>query len=149
MSLHGIQGSDGLLPTGAFADGVEVVVVVIEAVGIAILVVGGLITAYQAARDVLARRPAYQAARRSFGRALLLALEVLVAADVVQTVAVDLTPESVATLGLLVIVRTVLSLSLAAELEGMLPWRKQELELKKRQLGTATRQRSTARPDEP
>jgi uncharacterized membrane protein len=146
VSIQGIETLDGLLPTGVFADAAEVVVVVIEAVGISILVIGGVITVYQAARDVLARRPAYQAARRSFGQALLLALEVLVAADVVQTVAVDLTLDSVATLGLLVIVRTVLSLSLAAELEGFLPWRKQELELKSRQLEIATPQPSTTRP---
>lgn len=108
---------------------------VIEAVGILILVAGGLFTAYQAVRNLLARQPAYSQARRTFGQALLLSLEVLVAADVVQTVAVDLTLESVATLGLLVVIRTVLSLSLAAEIEGIPPWRKKEFERGSQQAG--------------
>lgn len=120
--------SPGLFGSDGFADVAGSVAVIIEAVGISILVVGGLVTAWQALGNAIARRPVYQEARRSFGRALLLALEVLVAADVVQTVAVDLTLESVATLGLLVLVRTVLSFSLSAELDGVVPWRRAELE---------------------
>lgn len=127
--MNGVVLSDGLLAEGVYADLAEDVARAIELAGIAILVVGGLWTIYQAARNALAGRPAYDATRRSFGRALLLALEVLVAADVVQTVAVDLTLQSVATLGLLVLVRTVLSFSLSAELEGVLPWRRVEVEL--------------------
>jgi len=127
--------ADPLLPAERFAAIAELVVLVIEAVGIAILVLGGLVTVYQAAHNLLARKPAYQAARRTFGQALLLALEVLVAADVVQTVAVDLTLESVTTLGVLVIIRTVLSLSLAAELEGIWPWRMKEFDLRKQRAG--------------
>ncbi len=100
----------------------------IELAGITILVVGGLLTAYWALRDALAGEKVYERARRSFGRVLLLALEVLVAADIVQTVAVELTVESIATLGLLVLVRTVLSFSLSAELEGIVPWRRAEFE---------------------
>lgn len=123
------------MSSGWFSEAAEVVVLVIEAVGIGILVVGGLFTAYQAARNLLAGKAAYSQARRTFGQALLLSLEVLVAADVVQTVAVDLTLESVATLGVLVIIRTVLSLSLAAEIEGIPPWRKKEFALRKQQDG--------------
>lgn len=119
------------MSSGWFAEAAEVVVLVIEAVGILVLVVGGLFTVYQAARNLLAGTPAYAQARRTFGQALLLSLEVLVAADVVQTVAVDLTLESVATLGVLVIIRTVLSVSLAAEIEGIPPWRKKEFDLRK------------------
>ena len=116
------------MPTGVFADIAEGVARLIELAGIAILVVGGLLTAYWALRDALAGEKVYERARRSFGRVLLLALEVLVAADIVQTVAVDLTVESIATLGLLVLVRTVLSFSLEAELEGIMPWRRAEFE---------------------
>jgi uncharacterized membrane protein len=123
------EESSGLLSESAFADVAEGVALVIEIVGIGILVVGGLLTAGQALRNALARRPVYEQARRSFGRGLLLSLEALVAADVVQTVAVDLTLESVGTLGLLVLVRTVLSFSLSAELEGVLPWRRAEFEV--------------------
>ncbi len=137
----------GLIPAGAFAEAAEAVARVIEAVGIGILVVGGVLAAVEAVRNAMARQPVYDQARRSFGRVLLLALEVLVAADVVQTVAVDLTLESVGTLGLLVIVRTVLSFSLSAELEGIAPWRRAEFEARAAAAANdaATPPRSTAR----
>jgi uncharacterized membrane protein len=62
--------------------------------------------------------------RESFGAVLLLALEVLVAADLIRTVAVAPTLENVAVLGLIVLIRTVLSFSLEIEIEGVLPWRR-------------------------
>jgi uncharacterized membrane protein len=49
---------------------------------------------------------------------------VLIIADIVRTVTIDLTLESLATLSLLVLVRTFLSFSLEIELEGTLPWRR-------------------------
>ena len=58
--------------------------------------------------------------RESFGAVLLLALEVLVAADLILTVAVDQTLENVAVLGLIVLIRTILSFSLEVEIEGVL-----------------------------
>ena len=67
---------------------------------------------------------AYQTLRRSIGGVLLLGIEVLVAADLIQTVAVDPTLESVAVLGLIVVIRTVLSFSLEIEMEGVPPWRR-------------------------
>jgi len=145
------QQSTGLLSDSAFADIAEGVALVIEFAGIGILVAGGLLTAWQALRNAVARRPVYAPARRSFGRGLLLSLEVLVAADVVQTVAVDLTFESVGTLGLLVLVRTVLSFSLSAELEGVLPWRRAQFEVEAAQRAAAqaaTRPPSTAARDD-
>ena len=66
---------------------------------------------------------AYLSARRTLGRGLLLALEIFVAADLIRTLTVDLTVESVAGLGLLVVVRTLLSFSISVEIEGRLPWR--------------------------
>ena len=56
------------------------------------------------------------------GRTLLLGLEILVAADIIRTVALDTTLESVLTLGLLVLVRTFLSWALEVEIEGRWPW---------------------------
>ena len=60
--------------------------------------------------------------RQYLGQCLLLGLELLVAADVIRTVALDLTLERVAGLGLLVIVRTFLSWALVVEMEGRWPW---------------------------
>ena len=64
----------------------------------------------------------YQQLKNSLGRSLLLGLEILVAADIVRTVALDSTLDSVAVLGLLVLIRTFLSWSLVVEIEGRWPW---------------------------
>jgi hypothetical protein len=62
--------------------------------------------------------------RETFGSLLLLGLEILVAADLVRTVAVEPTLENVAILGLIVLIRTFLSFSLEIEMEGVPPWRR-------------------------
>ncbi len=98
-----------------------------EALGALILVVGVL---WSFALAVLAwRRPgparrAFTVLRQSFGGTLLLALEILVAADLVRTVAVSPTLDNVLALGLIVLIRTLLSFSLEVEIEGVLPWRR-------------------------
>ena len=66
--------------------------------------------------------------RRAFGRPPILGLEVLVAADIIKTITVEATFESVAVLGILVAVRIALSFSLDIEVDGMLPWRRVETE---------------------
>ena len=62
--------------------------------------------------------------RQSFGGVILLGIEILVAADLVRTVAVAPTLENVVILGLIVLIRTVLSFSLEIEIEGVAPWRR-------------------------
>lgn len=64
----------------------------------------------------------YRDLKVQMGQALLLGLEILVAADIVRTVALEATLESVAILGLLVLIRTFLSWALVVELEGRWPW---------------------------
>ena len=64
----------------------------------------------------------YEWLRVSLGRALLLGLEILVAADIVRTIALEATLQSVAVLGLLVLIRTFLSWALVVEIEGRWPW---------------------------
>ena len=71
----------------------------------------------------------YQRARHDLGRAILLGLEILIIADIIQTITIDATIESAATLALIGLVRTFLSFSLDIELEGMAPWRRAEVEL--------------------
>jgi uncharacterized membrane protein len=70
------------------------------------------------------RLEAYERARRDIGRAILLGLDVLIIADIVQTITIDPTLESALTLGLIVVVRTFLSFSLEIELDGVVPWHK-------------------------
>ncbi len=65
----------------------------------------------------------YQELKGRLGRSLSLGLEILVAADIVRTVALEATMESVIVLGLLVLIRTFISWSLVVELEGRWPWR--------------------------
>ena len=65
----------------------------------------------------------YQQLKVSLGKALLLGLEFLVAADIIRTVALEATLESVIVLGLLVLIRTFLSWALVVEIEGHWPWR--------------------------
>lgn len=66
----------------------------------------------------------YHDLKISLAKALLLGLEILVAADIIVTVAVEATLESVIILGLLVVIRTFLSWSLLVELEGHWPWQR-------------------------
>jgi predicted MFS family arabinose efflux permease/uncharacterized membrane protein len=94
-----------------------------EVAGVA-LIVGGLV--YASVRYALApaseTRSRYQRYRQDLGRAILLGLEVLVAADIVRTVAFTPTMASVSVLALIVAIRTFLSWSLTLELEGRWPW---------------------------
>ena len=104
---------------------VEKVVQVIEAGGIALLVVGALIAFVSYAQDVLSeeRRPrGYSRLRRNLARVILLGLEVLIIADIIRTIVVEATVSSVLVLGVIVVIRIVLSFSLEVEIDGYWPW---------------------------
>lgn len=100
-----------------------------ELVGVAILVVGSAVAflAYglHLARGV-ARLEAFKDLRASLGRAILLGLEVLVVADIVRTIVVEPTLQSAVTLGVIVLVRVLLSFAIDVEVDGMAPWRRWE-----------------------
>ena len=90
-----------------------------------ILIVVGLIIATGRYLLILRSGPdAFSGYRQDIGRAILLGLEVLVAADIVRTVAVTPTPMSVAVLAGIVLIRTFLSFSLEVELNGRFPWKR-------------------------
>jgi uncharacterized membrane protein len=98
-----------------------------EALGAAILLLGAIwsiVLAATTARGSRSGAKAYLVARQAFGGTLLLGLEVLVAADLVRTVAVSPTLDNVLVLGLIVVIRTFLSFSLETEIEGIAPWRR-------------------------
>ena len=98
-----------------------------EALGAAVLVAGiiwSFVLAVVAWRRSGQPATGYVVLRSAFGGTLLLGLEVLVAADLVRTVAVAPTLDNVLVLGLIVLIRTVLSFSLETEIEGVAPWRR-------------------------
>lgn len=98
---------------------------VIDVIGVIAIVVGVLYALGDAAIRGLRRTgPVYARFRRVLGRAILLGLELLVAADIIKTVAVTPTLESVAVLGVIVLIRTFLSWSLEVEISGRWPWQK-------------------------
>jgi uncharacterized membrane protein len=92
-----------------------------EVAGVA-LIAGGIVLASVRTLGSAALNTRYERYRRDLGRAILLGLELLVAADIVRTVAFTPTMDSVLVLGLIVAIRTFLSWSLALELDGHWPW---------------------------
>lgn len=76
---------------------------------------------YRSSRD---GHVAYRTMRESFGGSILLGLEILVAGDLIRTVAVAPTLENALTLAIIVAIRTLLSFSLQIEMDGTLPWRR-------------------------
>ena len=101
----------------------------IEAVGIAIIALvlawSLLICGVELTRGI-SRSEVYTRARRRIARGILLGLEFLVAADIIHTVAVDLTFESVGVLAIVVAIRTFLSFTLELESSGRWPWQKRQ-----------------------
>lgn len=108
-----------------FGDWVELFGRVVDGAGVAVLVLGiGLVIGYAAVRVMRHAQGVYSQFRQQLGRVILLGLELLVAADIIRTVAVTPTLESVAVLGVIVLVRTFLSFSLEVELTGSWPWQR-------------------------
>jgi len=98
-----------------------------EALGVLVLAVGAGWSFFLAARTWRRSRQArraYALLRQAFGGTLLLGLEILVAADLVRTIAVAPTLSNVLNLGIVVLIRTFLSFSLETEISGMPPWRR-------------------------
>ena len=99
---------------------------VVDAIGVGIIVIGtaaGLVLGgLRALKSGVDRRGAYRTTRRQIGRSILLGLEVLVAGDIIRTVATTPTFTSVGVLAMIVVIRTFLSWSLELEVTGRWPW---------------------------
>ncbi|HEV3099170.1 MAG TPA: DUF1622 domain-containing protein [Candidatus Udaeobacter sp.] len=107
----------------------EVVGTSVDGVGV-FIVAGGMIVATLRLVPRLRDRSDdtgsyYSLYRQDVGRAILLGLEFLIAGDIIRTVVVAPTLQNVVVLGMIVLIRTFLSLSLQLEIEGKLPWRRQ------------------------
>jgi uncharacterized membrane protein len=107
-----------------FTQTMESVTRLFEVLGVGVILAGLLMATYQAV-VLIARGSshlAYEKVRSTFGRSVLLGLELLVAGDIIRTVAVDPTIDNLLVLGLLVVIRTFLSWSLEVEIDGRWPW---------------------------
>jgi uncharacterized membrane protein len=106
-------------------DVVEMVARGIEFTGVAIIVISvAAATGRYLMHLQLRTGGAYDQFKVRIGKAMLLGLEFLVAADIVETVVLEPTLQSVTVLGLLVLIRTFLSWSIVVEIEGRWPWQK-------------------------
>lgn len=110
-----------------FSETLEFIGKAIDSVGVVIIVVGVMaalivfLGRMPSSRD---RQALYQEARRSIGRAILLGLEFLIAGDIIRTVATSPTFQGVGILGLIIIIRAFLSVTLEFETEGRWPWQR-------------------------
>ncbi len=102
----------------------EYAAVGIELLAVAVLLAGLVLAALHYFASVFRGQPgaAFDDLRRHIGRSLLLTLELLIAADVIETVTIEPTFSSLGALGILVLIRTFLSFSLSVELHGHWPW---------------------------
>ncbi len=109
----------------------ERVTIVFEVLGVIVLVLG-LLSAFVVAVIVWRRdhdtHRTITTFRNTFGSSLLLSLEILIAADLTRTLTIEPTLANVLVLGTIVLIRTVLSISLDVEMDGVAPWRRRALE---------------------
>jgi uncharacterized membrane protein len=105
---------------------IDITTIIVEIIAVAIIVIGLLYGTLkfllETSRKTLSAEARFTRYRQVLGKALLLGLEILVAADVIRTVVLELTLENVTVLGILVLIRTFLSWSLEVEIEGRWPW---------------------------
>ena len=111
------------MPT--FREFIEFVGIAIDFAGVVAIALGLLYAIYVFATVRTSRTERIRQLRQNLGSGILSGLELLIAADIVRTVAITPTLESVAVLGLIVIIRTFLSMTLQVELDGRWPWKRQ------------------------
>ena len=111
--------------TDTLRNAMSIIGLILDSLGVVLVCVG----AVYALGRALVRRPSggvdrYRALRVDLGRAILLGLEFLIAGDIIRSVVVDPNFTNVAVLGLIVVVRTFLSMTLQLEVEGRWPWQR-------------------------
>jgi len=111
-----------------FTDIISISGYAIEAVGVLVVVIGSILSSVTFIRSYqqLPEGTAYRTYRRQLGRSIMLGLEFLIAGDIIRTVIVADTLENVAVLGMIILIRTFLSVTLHLEVEGRWPWQHDE-----------------------
>jgi len=105
------------------AASIEFVASVLEVIGVGVILLAFIHAIFRGIVHVRQKREdAYERLKLYIGKALLLGLEFLVAADIIRTVIIEPTIRGILSLGLLVVVRIVLGWSIAVEIEGCWPW---------------------------
>jgi uncharacterized membrane protein len=128
------------------------VVQVVEAAGATIMIVGGAWALGDYASSLVrsaGRLHAYRQLRQRLGEAILLGLEVLIVGDIIRTIIVDPTVDSVAVLGIIVLIRIVLSFSLEVEIDGTWPWNARRPARAEGTAGAPTPRLGSSSPDDP
>ena len=98
---------------------------IVEGIGVATIFIGAVYSLILFIISVLKKKEnSYVLLRQSLGKSILLGLEILIAADIMATIVTEPTMRSVTILGLIVLIRTFLSLSLQLEVDGKFPWQK-------------------------
>lgn len=106
-----------------FREIADAVALAVDGAGVLVIVLGlGIATGRFLFRGRVGSEEGFARFRQGLGRAILLGLEFLVAGDIIRTVAVSPTLQNVLVLGLIVLIRTFLSITLQLELEGRWPW---------------------------
>lgn len=104
---------------------VDYIAGIMEAIGVLTIFIGSIFVIVRFLFLLKSKNPiSYVELRQAVGKSILLGLEILIAADIMATVVTEPSLESVSILGLIVLIRTFLSLSLQVELEGKFPWQK-------------------------
>ncbi|SRR5229473_5849997 len=109
---------------------IELIGTAFEVAGVAVIVIGSILALGRYVVTLIRFRDgpaAFRGLRLYLGRSIVLGLELLVAADIIRSVAIDPTFVSVGVLGLIVLVRTFLSWSLEVEINGEWPWQRSRL----------------------
>ena len=109
---------------------IELIGTAFEVAGVAVIVIGSILAFGRYVVTLIRFRDgpvAFRGLRLYLGRSIVLGLELLVAADIIRSVAIDPTFVSVGVLGLIVLVRTFLSWSLEVEINGEWPWQRSRL----------------------
>lgn len=106
---------------------IDLIAKIVEVIGVLIMFLGLFYALYRGIRVTGGfNHDTYVEIRQTVGKSILLGLEVLIAADIMATVVTEPTLRGVLVLGLIVLIRTFLSLSLQVELEGRFPWQKEK-----------------------
>lgn len=109
-----------------FTETISIAGYAIEAVGVLVVLIGACVSSATFIRSYrqLPEGLAYHTYRRQLGRSIILGLEFLIAGDIIRTVVVAASLENVAVLGMIILIRTFLSVTLYLEAEGRWPWQR-------------------------